>query len=64
MHMTDRGRDADVDRKKTEDPEGNVDRGAARRPADSSKDMREVNENIRKSQGDDAGIRPTIDRHR
>jgi len=26
--------------------------------------MREANENIRKSQGDDAGHRPTIDRHR
>ena len=33
-------------------------------PADDIQDMREANKNIRKSQGDDAGQRPTIDRHR
>jgi len=62
MHQ---GGDADVNRKKTEDADGNVaDKSGAHRPGDGSKDMREVNENIRKSQGDDAGVRPTIDRHR
>jgi len=34
------------------------------RHTDDDTRMREANENIRKSQGDDAGQRPTIDRHR
>jgi hypothetical protein len=35
------------------------------RPVDrTGEDMRKANENVRKSQGDDAGQRPVIDRHR
>jgi hypothetical protein len=31
---------------------------------DRSDDMRKANDNVRKSQGEDAGNRPSIDRHR
>jgi len=59
MHMKDRSRDADVEQQDEE-----RDTTDPRSQGDGSRDMREVNENIRKSQGDDAGIRPAIDRHR
>jgi hypothetical protein len=42
----------------------NGDKGDAHRTGDGTTDLREANENIRKSQGEDAGQRPTIDRHR
>ena len=32
--------------------------------SDRTHDMREANDNVRKSQGEDSGNRPTIDRHR
>jgi hypothetical protein len=60
MHMKDRSRDAAAERKQDEER----DTTDTRSQGDGSRDMREVNENIRKSQGDDAGIRPAIDRHR
>jgi hypothetical protein len=40
------------------------DEGETHRTGEGTTDMREANENIRKSQGDDAGQRPAIDRHR
>lgn len=40
------------------------DRGEMRRTGEEPTDMRKANENIRKSQGDDVGQPPTIDRHR
>jgi len=39
------------------------DQGAAK-DQDDTRMIRDANENIRKSQGDDAGYTPTIDRHR
>jgi hypothetical protein len=47
----------DADRKKAGDQ-------GKRRTGEGVTDMREANENIRKSQGEDAGHPPTIDRHR
>jgi hypothetical protein len=47
----------------TDGADSSKDSSATRR-ADDMQDMREANKNIRKSQGDDAGQRPTIDRHR
>ena len=41
-----------------------ADEGDTHRTGKGTTDMREANENIRKSQGDDAGQPPTIDRHR
>jgi hypothetical protein len=49
--------DPDVDRRKT-GGKGDV-------PKDEEvTDLRKASENIRKGQGEDAGQRPTIDRHR
>ena len=45
-------------------PKQSGDQGDTRRTRERVTDMREANENIRKSQGDDAGQPPTIDRHR
>jgi hypothetical protein len=57
--------------KKQKDPENPdvertqpADEGDTHRMGEGTTDMREANDNIRKSQGDDAGLRPTIDRHR
>jgi hypothetical protein len=54
--------------KKTEPESADAHRDQAENGGDRQRDddtrMREANENIRKSQGDDAGQRPTIDRHR
>jgi len=59
MEKRNLGSDSSVDQKKSGD------RGDMRRTGeDTAKDMRKVNENIRKSQGDDAGEPPAIDRHR
>jgi hypothetical protein len=46
------------------DPMKDADRDETRREGEEASKVRKANENIRKSQGDDAGQRPVIDRHR
>lgn len=58
MYKKDKTNDPNVDRRKAGDQKD------MHRTGDGTTDMREANENIRKSQGEDAGPRPTIDRHR
>ncbi len=58
MDKNEQHRDPDLNPEKTDD------QGDTPRTGDDPTDIRRANENIRKSQGDDAGQRPTIDRHR
>jgi hypothetical protein len=46
------------------DASNKKDAGETTSSGEGKTDIREANENIRKSQGEDGGQRPTIDRHR